>query len=40
VAALRAVFAALSSEVNQYFQVADDLSFVTDSAWFETIRAG
>ncbi len=40
VAALRAVFAALPSEVKQYFQVAPDLSFVTDSAWFETIRAG
>jgi ubiquinone/menaquinone biosynthesis C-methylase UbiE len=39
VAALRAVFAALPSEVKQYFQVAPDLSFVTDSAWFETTRA-
>jgi hypothetical protein len=39
VAALRAVFAALPGEVKQYFQVAADLSFVTDSAWFETTRA-
>jgi ubiquinone/menaquinone biosynthesis C-methylase UbiE len=39
VAALRAVFEALPSEVKQYFQVASDLSFVTDSAWFETTRA-
>jgi ubiquinone/menaquinone biosynthesis C-methylase UbiE len=39
VAALRTVFAALPSEVKQYFQVAPDLSFVTDSAWFETTRA-
>ena len=39
VAALRAVFAGLPSEVKQYFQVAPDLSFVTDSAWFETTRA-
>ena len=39
VAALRVVFAALPSEVKQYFQVAPDLSFVTDSAWFETTRA-
>ncbi len=39
VAALNAVFAALPSEVKQYFQVAPDLSFVTDSAWFETTRA-
>jgi ubiquinone/menaquinone biosynthesis C-methylase UbiE len=38
VAALHAVFAALPSEVKQYFQVAPDLSFVTDSAWFETTR--
>jgi ubiquinone/menaquinone biosynthesis C-methylase UbiE len=39
VAALRAVFAGLTSEVKQYFQVTPDLSFVTDSAWFETTRA-
>jgi ubiquinone/menaquinone biosynthesis C-methylase UbiE len=39
VAALHAVFAALPSEVKQYFQVAPDLSFVTDRAWFETTRA-
>lgn len=39
VAALHAVFAALPAEVKQYFQVAPDLSFVTDSAWFETTRA-
>lgn len=39
VAALHAVFAALPSEVKQYFQIAPDLSFVTDSAWFETTRA-
>jgi ubiquinone/menaquinone biosynthesis C-methylase UbiE len=39
VAALRTVFAALPSEVKQYFQVSADLSFVTDSAWFETTRA-
>ncbi len=40
VAALRAVFAALPSEVKQYFQVAPDLSFVTDRGFFETTRAG
>lgn len=39
VAALHAVFERLPSEVRQYFQVAPDLSFVTDSAWFETTRA-
>ena len=39
VEALRAVFARLPSEARQYFQVAPDLSFVTDSAWFETTRA-
>jgi ubiquinone/menaquinone biosynthesis C-methylase UbiE len=39
VAALHAVFAKLPSEVKQYFQVTPDLSFVTDSAWFETTRA-
>jgi ubiquinone/menaquinone biosynthesis C-methylase UbiE len=39
VAALQAVFAKLPGEVKQYFQVAPDLSFVTDSAWFETTRA-
>jgi len=33
------VFSALPSEVKQYFQVTPDLSFVTDSAWFETTRA-
>jgi ubiquinone/menaquinone biosynthesis C-methylase UbiE len=36
VAALSAVFAALPSDVKQYFQVTPDQSFVTDSAWFET----
>lgn len=40
VAALRAVFGALPSEVKQYFQVAADLSFVTDRALFETTRTG
>jgi ubiquinone/menaquinone biosynthesis C-methylase UbiE len=39
VAALHAVFTGLPSEVKHYFQVAPDLSFVTDSAWFETTRA-
>jgi hypothetical protein len=39
VAALRAVFTGLPSEVKQYFQVAPDLSFVTDRAWFATTRA-
>jgi hypothetical protein len=40
VAALRGVFGALPTEVKQYFQVAPDLSFVTDRALFETTRAG
>ena len=40
VAALHAVFAALPTEVREYFQVAPDLSFVTDSAWFEARKGG
>ncbi len=35
VAALHAVFAELPAEVREYFQIAPDRSFVTDSAWFE-----
>ena len=39
VAALRAVFAELPSEVLEYFQVGPELSFVTDSAWLEAPKA-
>jgi len=39
VAALRAVFAELPSEVLEYFQVGPKLSFVMDSAWLEATKA-
>jgi len=39
VAALKAVFAQLPSEVRDYFQIGPELSFVIDSAWLETERA-
>jgi SAM-dependent methyltransferase len=39
VAALRAVFAQLPSEVREYFQIGPTLSFTIDSAWLETERA-
>jgi ubiquinone/menaquinone biosynthesis C-methylase UbiE len=37
VAALEAVFSALPSEAREYFQVDPEKSFVTDSAWMETV---
>jgi SAM-dependent methyltransferase len=39
VAALKAVFAQLPSEVREYFQIGATLSFTIDSAWLETERA-
>jgi len=39
VAALQAVFAELPSEVREYFQIRPDLTFVTDSAWLEALKA-
>jgi ubiquinone/menaquinone biosynthesis C-methylase UbiE len=39
VAALKAVFAELPSEVLEYFQIGPELSFVTDSAWLEAAKA-
>jgi ubiquinone/menaquinone biosynthesis C-methylase UbiE len=40
VAALQAVFADLTSEVRQYFQIAPELSFVMDAAWLEALKTG
>jgi SAM-dependent methyltransferase len=40
VAALHAVFADLSGEAVEYFQVGPEFSFVIDSAWMETSKAG
>ena len=37
-AALQAVFAELPSEVREYFQIGPELSFVTDSAWIESLK--
>jgi hypothetical protein len=39
VAGLQAVFAELPSEVREYFQIGPELSFATDSAWLETLKA-
>jgi SAM-dependent methyltransferase len=39
VAALQAVFADLPREVLEYFQIGPDLSFATDSAWLEALKA-
>jgi SAM-dependent methyltransferase len=39
VAALQAVFAELPSEVLEYFQIGPGLSFATDSAWLEALKA-
>jgi SAM-dependent methyltransferase len=39
VAALQTVFAELPAEVLEYFQISPDLSFVTDSAWLEALKA-
>ena len=39
VAALKAVFRELPSEVREYFQIGPELSFVTDSAWLEALKA-
>ncbi|MDB6088363.1 MAG: Methyltransferase type 11 [Gammaproteobacteria bacterium] len=39
VAALQTVFAALPGEVLEYFQIGPELSFVTDSAWLEALKA-
>jgi hypothetical protein len=40
VAALETVFAELPSEVREYFQIGQDLSFATDSAWLEALKVG
>jgi SAM-dependent methyltransferase len=39
VAALRTVFAELPNEARGYFQISPELSFVTDSAWLEALKA-
>ncbi len=39
-AALETVFAELPSEVREYFQIAPDHSFVSDSAWMEAVKPG
>jgi SAM-dependent methyltransferase len=38
VAALQAVFAELPREVLEYFQIGQELSFATDSAWLEALK--
>lgn len=37
-AALRTVFSELPGEAREYFQIDPELSFVTDSAWMETVK--
>jgi SAM-dependent methyltransferase len=39
VAALQSVFAELPNEAREYFQISPELSFVTDSAWLESLKA-
>jgi SAM-dependent methyltransferase len=39
VAALQAVFAEFPGEVLEYFQISTELSFTTDSAWLEALKA-
>jgi SAM-dependent methyltransferase len=39
VAALQAVFAELPREVLEYFQIGPELSFATDSAWLQALKA-
>ena len=39
VAALQSVFAELPNEAREYFQISPELSFVTDSAWLEALKA-
>jgi len=38
VAALKAVFAEMATEVREYFRIGPEGSFETDSAWLETVK--